>query len=129
MRLAIGLLVICCFLPAPGQAQNLIGADLLAGCESVVASDQEGPDDLDPVQAIKTGYCLGTLQGITTSVLVAQGDGFAPHICYPAAGVRIRDLATVTVDFLRRNPQLASQDAALLATLALMNAYPCAARP
>ncbi|MDA0824137.1 MAG: Rap1a/Tai family immunity protein [Proteobacteria bacterium] len=94
------------------------GAELLRLCESAASSNFSRATD-----------CLGYISGLSdTHEAFVDLNTFKPQWCWPAEGVSNRQMAIVVKDYLEYNAALLDKSAALLASIAFFEAYPCSGR-
>ncbi|MFT4561932.1 MAG: hypothetical protein ACI9BW_001675 [Gammaproteobacteria bacterium] len=94
------------------------GAELLRLCESAASSHFSRATD-----------CLGYVSGLSdTHEAFVDLNTFKPQWCWPTEGVSNRQMATVVYNYLKNNTALLDKSAALLASIAFFEAYPCSGR-
>jgi hypothetical protein len=76
--------------------------DITTGCK-VVAEQQSNPSSID---AIHAAYCLGVLDGITSSILKRQSDAPLPDPCFDKQRISPYKLARQVVVVLSDKPEL-----------------------
>lgn len=129
MRLANTALVICLI----GASSSAVAAEtkndgheLLEQCVLAEAFTRGERRDLDASKFYSIGFCLGMMNGITSTALFHQyairktGLG-----CLPEGGITNGEAVRIVVKFLQENPSMLHMKGSLLAMTALMKAYPC----
>ncbi|MFT4583958.1 MAG: hypothetical protein ACI915_001697 [Gammaproteobacteria bacterium] len=106
-------------MPAAAEPKAFIdGAELMRLCESAASSDFSRATD-----------CLGYISGLSdTHEAFVDLNTFEPQWCWPADAVSNRQMATVAYNYLKSNSALLHNSAALLASIAFFEAYPCRGR-
>jgi Rap1a immunity proteins len=77
----------------------------------------------DGTNLFSQGMCLGYFQGVIDEVITVQAANNSGP-CVPT-DVTGRQLVDVVLKYLREHPETRNQSAALLATLATIEAWPC----
>ena len=103
-----------------GLVSALDGNELLEDCQAAVTILDMG--QVDEELAVRSGYCLGFLEVFRTGMPLLREEYQA---CFPEGGITSEQAARAVVEFLQGNPAVLEEHKALLAVLALKEAYPC----
>lgn len=123
LRVAAVLCVLSVFaLPARSQdnstGSTVTGNDLIGRCQLAVTA-MDNPDlDVNPVDALKTGYCLGVVYGVSDTLELNH------QACMPYSVTTSQEVRVVE-KFLQDHPAKLNQSGALLAIEAIHDAFPC----
>ncbi len=118
--------LICSSSPAVAAETKNDGNDLLEQCSLAEAFADGKNKNLDVSKSYDIGFCLGMMNGITSTAIFHQyalkrtGLG-----CLPEGGITNGEAVRIVVKFLRANPSMLHLKGSLLAMTALTNAYPC----
>ncbi len=111
---------------APGQS-HADGNELLTQCNNAVQIlDGERKPNAPNDSPLAFGYCLGLMHGITETIRTYQvAYGHNEIACLPVNGLENGQAARVVTKFLRDHPERLHQPDALLAIVAIKEAFPC----
>lgn len=130
---SILLLALILVLSQPSAAQgNKVEQDgnyLLKSCiQAIRALDG---DNLDPIQGMRSTFCLGYINGFLGShMLTVSLAGSQPLFCTPKSGlkrsgVQVGQAARIIVKWLKSHPEKLHLDGDILTLLAIAEAFPC----
>jgi len=123
IRLSIlfATLLSCVASSAFAQGYTFTGNDLLRRCSGPYSSDTE--------KIAYSSFCTGYIQGLQQMQhVVTDLRNVPPLYCEPTQSGTYTQLESVIVKWLKNNPEHLHRDARILATKALMEAFPCSAR-
>ena len=113
-----GMLVILAASSSFAQSYSFTGNDLLLRCDGPYSSDVE--------KIAYSSFCTGYIQGLQQMQHVVIGLRSVPPLyCEPTQSGTYTQLESVIVKWLKNNPAQLHRDARILATKALMEAFPC----
>ena len=99
------------------------GKYLLDQCNVAVTFQDSG--EIPPGYLSAVSYCYGYLEGIGELNSINKGLGRFAYFCVPKDGIPNTQAARIVVKYLRDNPAKLHENKAVLAVLALKEAYPC----
>lgn len=104
------------------------GNRLLADCQSIEQFMDKGESRNDT----GSGFCMGLIQGVRTSMQVLN-DLLEPkyreyRVCFPDGGINNGQGVRVVLKYLRNNPEILNMDESVLVMRAYKNAYPCVSK-
>jgi Trypsin-like peptidase domain/Rap1a immunity proteins len=115
----------------PKEALDWSSERMLLACKDVLESKSDEHGNLVFPLNFNTGQCWGTFSllwsfGSTTSV--DTGEALVPGTCVPK-GATVARIIAVFSDYVKRHPELYSEDASPVALKAIWEAFPCKAAP
>jgi len=117
----------------PLVAENMTdGNHLLAGCQLALAGFDRPSDKVSAADALRTGVCIGFLQGVADAhqwdtLRSAEVGHLLPRaFCVPAS-VTAPQQARVLLAFLNAHPERLSENGVGLVYAAFAEAWPCPA--
>jgi hypothetical protein len=117
----------------PLLAENLTdGNHLLAGCQLALAGFDRPNNNITPADALKTGVCIGFLEGVAgahrwDTLRSAEAGRLLPRAFCVPSHVTTPEEARVLLAFLNAHPERLSQDGVGLVYAAYAEAWPCPA--
>ena len=106
------------------------GNELRAGCQLAVAGFDRPANNVTPADALRTGLCIGFLDGVAgahfkDTLRSAEAGKLVPAaFCIPT-DVTLRQEARALLAFLAAHPERLSEDAVTLVYAAFAAAWPC----
>jgi hypothetical protein len=121
----VGSLLLCPCLALADTGSGFSGNDLLKWCKELVNESSSNYFD--------AGKCFGFVQGVISGWeggIASTTSNYAEYqkrslICLPAGVIR-GQTARVAIQYLEEKPAELHKDAAILAALAIIKAFPCA---
>jgi hypothetical protein len=118
---------------APLLSENITdGTHLLAGCQLALAGFDRPGNNVTPADALKTGVCIGFLEGVAgahrwDTLRSAEAGHLLPRaFCIPES-VTAPQQARALLAFLNAHPERLSEDGVGLVYAAYAEAWPCPA--
>lgn len=105
------------------------GNYLLKNCIQAIRS-LDG-DNLDPIQGMRSTFCLGYINGFLGSHMLSVSlAGSQPLFCTPKDGVKrggvlVGQVARIIVKWFKSHPEKLHLDADMLTLIAIRTAFPC----
>ena len=104
---------------------NLITAAILAAAITPVQAGMDGNSLKGYCAGDDPSYCLGFVTGVALELNLGASLSDAPRIICPESGVTYGQMVDVVKKHLDDNPADLHRYAHVLATVALINAFPC----
>lgn len=117
----------------PLTAENLTdGTHLLAGCQLALAGFDHPGGSVAPADALKTGVCIGFLEGVAgahrwDTLRSAETGRLLPRAFCVPDGVTAPQEARVLLAYLNAHPERLSENGVGLSYAAFAEAWPCPA--
>ncbi|WP_150634778.1 Rap1a/Tai family immunity protein [Pseudomonas fluorescens] len=108
-----------------GAAMAENGTRLLEQCQDGIrALDNE---NMTSDGLFASGFCFGLIEGVRFTMENYQFTNIPNEYkaCFPKGHISNAQGARIVVKYLKDNPETLHEDAAILTTLALHNAFPC----
>lgn len=117
--------------------ESLLATSLLMLTHNAVAVTNENPYlkaqglvdscsvfTLNSIDNFQSGFCAGTITSTLHSVQLLNSNEQL-KVCLPPSGTDTMSVAKDFVEFVKANPQFATQNATYTAIIMLSNRYPC----